>query len=40
MGRTCSTHGWNERYTQIFVRKPEGRDYLGNTGEDGRIILK
>jgi hypothetical protein len=25
---------------RILVRKPEGRDYLGDQGVDGRIILR
>jgi hypothetical protein len=36
VGGTCSTHEGNENFVNVFV----GRDHLGNTGLDGRIILK
>jgi len=37
MGRACSTYGGEKRCIQGFGRE---RDHLGDSGIDGRIILR
>jgi hypothetical protein len=38
MGGACSAYGGGERRVQ--VRKPEGKNYWGKPGVDGRIIFR
>jgi hypothetical protein len=40
MGGACSTQGEMRIVYNIFVGKPEGRDYLEDLGVDGKIMLK
>jgi hypothetical protein len=40
MGRTCSTHGRDEKGIQNLVRKSKGRDQSEDLDIHGRIILK
>jgi hypothetical protein len=37
---SCSTHNSDEKYIKFSIKKPEGRDHLGDLGIDGRIILE
>jgi hypothetical protein len=39
MDRACSAYGERRGVYRVLVGKPE-RDYLGDPGVDGRIILK
>jgi len=38
MGRTCSTYGNDENFTQILVGNIEGKRHLEDLGVDGRIL--
>jgi hypothetical protein len=40
MGGACSTCGGRRGAYRIMVRKPEGKNHLGDPVLDGRIILK
>jgi hypothetical protein len=40
MGGACSTYGRDEKYTENFGRKSEGRDHSEDLDVDGRIILE
>jgi hypothetical protein len=40
MGGACSRCGERKGLSRVLVKKPEGRDHLGDTGVDGRIILR
>jgi hypothetical protein len=37
---SCNTHGEIKKAYIIFVREPEGKDYLGDIGIDEKTILK
>jgi hypothetical protein len=40
MGGACSMYGERRRTYRILVGRPQGRNTLGDTGVDRRIILK
>jgi hypothetical protein len=40
MGKAFSTYGERRGAYNVLVEKPEGKRQLGNSGVDGRIILK
>jgi hypothetical protein len=40
MGGSCSAYVVEERWVQGLVGKPEGKRPLGDTGTDGKIILR
>ena len=39
MAWACSAYGGEKRLYRVLVGKPEERDYLGDPGVDGRIVL-
>ena len=39
MGWACGAYGWGEGVYRDLVGKPEGRNYWGDLGIDGWIIL-
>jgi hypothetical protein len=40
IGRECSAYGEGRGVYRVLVGKPEGKIPLGDTGVDGRIILR
>jgi len=40
MGRACSAYGGEERHVQGWWEIRKEDDHLGDTGVDGRIILR
>jgi len=40
MGGACSTYGERRGVYKVLVGKPEEKNYLGDPGVDGRIILR
>jgi len=40
MGGVCRTYGERRSVYRVLVGKPEGKDHLGDSGLDWRIILK
>jgi len=40
MGGACSAYGRRRGVYRVLVGKPEGKNHLGDTGVDGRIILR
>jgi len=40
IGGACSTYGERRGVYKILVGKPEGKNYLGDPGVDGRITLR
>jgi len=40
VGGAYSAYAVRRRVYRILVGKPEGKDHLGDTGLDGRIILR
>jgi hypothetical protein len=39
-GSACSTYGEGRGLYRVLMGKPEGKNPLGRTGLDGRIILR
>jgi len=40
MGGACSPYGEGRGMYRVLVGKPEGKEHLGDTGVDGKIILR
>jgi hypothetical protein len=40
MGRGCSEYGGGERCVQVLVGNLREKDHWGDSGVDGRIILR
>lgn len=40
MGVACNIHVREEKFIKQLIRKPKGRDHIGNLGVDGKEILR